>query len=497
MSVFVVGLNHRSAPLALLERVGVPEVRLEKALAELRGLEHVQEAVVVSTCNRVEVYAFAATFHGAYENVREFLAEFSYTPLGEFSQQLYSLFGADAVAHLFRVVSGLDSAVLGENEIQGQVKRAWEAAQREGAAGPGLNRLFRHALQTGKRVRSNTSVGTEKISSVCDAAVGLLQRELGDLAGRRALLLGTGEVGQTGARIFSEMNLAEVCVASRTWQRASHLAAEVGGRAVHLDELGDELASVDFLFCATGAPSVMLERSEIAAVMERRRENAEGEGAESGGLADGGLAGEGLAGEGLADGGLAGGGLAGEGLAGEGLAGGGLAGEGLTDEVPAGEGPAKSRKLVVLDLAVPRDADPAIAEIDGVRLFDITDVQSFVAEASEAAESEGSLAEMHRAQTIINEEVQNHLAADSAEAMAPLIVDFRRSICDISQSEFDKFESQLASLNPDQRESVEALVHSIVNKVLHTPTARIRESAESAESEALGEALRDLFDLQG
>ena len=434
MSVFVVGLNHRSAPLALLERVGVPEVRLEKALAELRGLEHVQEAVVVSTCNRVEVYAFAATFHGAYENVREFLAEFSYTPLGEFSQQLYSLFGADAVAHLFRVVSGLDSAVLGENEIQGQVKRAWEAAQREGAAGPGLNRLFRHALQTGKRVRSNTSVGTEKISSVCDAAVGLLQRELGDLAGRRALLLGTGEVGQTGARIFSEMNLAEVCVASRTWQRASHLAAEVGGRAVHLDELGDELASVDFLFCATGAPSVMLERSEIAAVMERRRVNG---------------------------------------------------------------GPAKSRKLVVLDLAVPRDADPAIAEIDGVRLFDITDVQSFVAEASEAAESEGSLAEMHRAQTIINEEVQNHLAADSAEAMAPLIVDFRRSICDISQSEFDKFESQLASLNPDQRESVEALVHSIVNKVLHTPTARIRESADTADSEALGEALRDLFDLRG
>lgn len=441
MSVFVVGLNHRSAPLALLERVGVPEMRLEKALAELRGLEHVQEAVVVSTCNRVEVYAFAATFHGAYENVREFLAEFSYTPLGEFSQQLYSLFGADAVAHLFRVVSGLDSAVLGENEIQGQVKRAWETAQREAAAGPGLNRLFRHALQTGKRVRSNTSVGTEKISSVCDAAVGLLQRELGDLAGRRALLLGTGEVGQTGARIFSEMNLTEVCVASRTWQRASHLAAEVGGRAVHLDELGDELASVDFLFCATGAPSVMLERSEIAAVMERRRVKAGGE-----------------------------------------RAGGGLA---------------KSRKLVVLDLAVPRDVDPAIAEIDGVRLFDITDVQSFVAEASEAAESEGSLAEMHRAQAIINEEVQNHLAADSAEAMAPLIVDFRRSICDISQSEFDKFESQLASLNPDQRESVEALVHSIVNKVLHTPTARIRESADSPDSEALGEALRDLFDLRG
>ena len=428
MSAFVVGLNHRSAPLALLERVGVPEVRLEKALAGLRGLEHVQEAVVVSTCNRVEVYAFAATFHGAYENVREFLAEFSYTPLGEFSPQLYSLFGADAVAHLFRVVSGLDSAVLGETEIQGQVKRAWESAQREGTAGPELNRLFRHALQTGKRVRSNTSVGTEKISSVCEAAVGLLQQELGDLSGRRALMLGTGEVGQTGARILSEMGLAEVCVASRTWQRASHLAAEVGGRAVHLDELGEELLEMDFLISATGAPSLMLERNDLAEVMERR----------------------------------------------------------------AGRG-----RLVVLDLAVPRDVDPMAAGVDGVTLFDITDVQSFVAEASAVAETEASLEEMHRAQAIINEEVENHLAADSAEAMAPLIVDFRRSICDISQSEFDRFESQLASLSGEQRESVEALVHSIVNKVLHTPTARIRKSADSSESEVLGEALRDLFDLRG
>ena len=428
MSAFVVGLNHRSAQLALLERVGVPEVRLEKALAGLRGLEHVQEAVVVSTCNRVEVYAFAATFHGAYENVREFLAEFSYTPLGEFSPQLYSLFGADAVAHLFRVVSGLDSAVLGETEIQGQVKRAWEAAQREAVAGPELNRLFRHALQTGKRVRSNTSVGTEKISSVCEAAVGLLQQELGDLSGRRALMLGTGEVGQTGARLLSGMGLEEVCVASRTWQRASHLAAEVGGRAVHLDELSEELLEMDFLISATGAPSLMLERSDLAAVMERR---------------------------------------------------------------------AGQHRLVVLDLAVPRDVDPMAAGIDGVTLFDITDVQAFVAEASAVAETEASLEEMHRAQAIINEEVENHLAADSAEAMAPLIVDFRRSICDISQSEFDRFESQLASLSGEQRESVEALVHSIVNKVLHTPTARIKESADSSESEVLGEALRDLFDLRG
>lgn len=419
MSVFVVGLNHRSAPLATLERVGIPEPRLVKALAELKNLEHLQEAVVISTCNRIEIYAFAETFHGAYENVREFLAEFSYTPLGDFASHLYSLFGLEAVEHLFKVVSGLDSAVLGEVEIQGQVKRAWEAAQREELVGSELNLLFRHGLEAGKKVRSNTRVGTEKISSVCGAAVALAQKEFGSLVGKKALMLGTGEVGQTGARILSELDMAEVSVASRTWQRANHLAESVGGRAVHLDELTEALEDADFLFTATGATSLILERSEIATVMERRG----------------------------------------------------------------------GRKLVAIDLAVPRDIDPTAAGISGLKMIDLEDIQQFA-----EAELEGSLEEIHRAQAIVAEEVGRYSQDNAASSMTPLIVDFRRKICDISQLEFDKFESELASLNPDQRESVEALVHSIVNKVLHHPTVRIKESSEA---KLLGTALRELFDLEG
>ncbi len=419
MSVFVVGLNHRSAPLAVLERIGIPEPRLEKALAELSNLEHVQEAAVVSTCNRIEVYAFAETFHGAYENVREFLADFSYTPLADFANHLYSKFGLQAVEHLFKVTSGLDSAVLGETEIQGQVKRAWEAAQHENLVGPELNLLFRHSLEAGKKVRSLTRVGAEKVSSVCAAAVALAQKECGSLVGKKALMLGTGEVGQTGARILSGLDMAEVSIASRTWQRASHLAESVEGQAVHLDELGEALLEVDFLFSATGSASLMLERGEMADVMQRRGH----------------------------------------------------------------------RKLVVIDLAVPRDIDPTAADIEGLMMMDLEDIQQFA-----ETELESSLEEIHRAQAIINQEIEHYSRDNAASSMTPLIVDFRRKICDISQLEFGRFESELASLTSDQRESVEALVHGIVNKVLHHPTTRIRESQDA---ELLGSALRELFDLEG
>jgi len=419
MSVFVVGLNHRSAPLAVLERIGIPEPRLEKALAELSNLEHVQEAAVVSTCNRIEVYAFAETFHGAYENVREFLADFSYTPLADFANHLYSKFGLQAVEHLFKVTSGLDSAVLGETEIQGQVKRAWEAAQHENLVGPELNLLFRHSLEAGKKVRSLTRVGAEKVSSVCAAAVALAQKECGSLVGKKALMLGTGEVGQTGARILSGLDMAEVSIASRTWQRASHLAESVEGQAVHLDELGEALLEVDFLFSATGSASLMLERGEMADVMQRRGH----------------------------------------------------------------------RKLVVIDLAVPRDIDPTAADIEGLMMMDLEDIQQFA-----EAELESSLEEIHRAQAIINQEIEHYSHDNAVSSMTPLIVDFRRKICDISQLEFGRFESELASLTSDQRESVEALVHGIVNKVLHHPTTRIRESQDA---ELLGSVLRELFDLEG
>lgn len=443
MSVFVVGINHQSAPLSVLEQLAIPEPRLEKALAHLKHTEHVQEAVVLSTCNRIEVYASGETFHGAYENVRNFLADFSYIPLGDFVNHLYSKFGTQAAEHLFRVVSGLDSAVLGEAEIQGQVKRAWEAAQGENVVGPELNLLFRDSLKTGKKVRSQTKIGAEKISSAFAAGIALAQKHHGDLSGRTALMLGTGEVGRTGVQLLSGLGMAEVLVASHTWERADSLAGSVGARAIHLDQLHEALREVDFLFSASGNATLVLERSELAKLMEHRRQAGSSDQASQPDQA------------------------------------------GQPDQASPSDQP---KPLVIMDLAVPRDIDPTAADLEGLEIYDLEDIQKFA-----RSKLEGSEAEISRAQDIVAQELEDYIQHSAITSVAPLIVEFRRKICDISQLEFDRFESDLASLSDEQRESVEALVHGIVNKVLHHPTTRIRESPEA---ELLGSALRTLFDLE-
>ena len=199
MSIVVVGLNHRTVPLDLFERMTVPSARLPKALADLTSRENVTETVVLSTCNRIEVYAFAERFHGAYQDIRVSLAELSHVAPEEFSDHLTGLYDADAARHLFAVASGLDSAVLGEHEILGQVRSAWEVAAKEEAVGPVLNPLFRHALEVGKRVRTETAI-SRNITSVSQAAVAMAEERLGGLEGRRVLVVGAGEMGEGMAR---------------------------------------------------------------------------------------------------------------------------------------------------------------------------------------------------------------------------------------------------------------------------------------------------------
>ena len=223
MSVVAVGLNHRTAPLDLLERMTVPTSRLPKALADLTSRENVTEAVVLSTCNRIEVYAFAERFHGAYQDIRNFFAEASHVPPEEFSDHLVGLFDGDAARHLFSVASGLDSAVLGEHEILGQVRMAWETAATEGAVGPVLNPLFRHALEVGKRVRTETAIA-RKITSVSQAAVAMATERLGTLEGRQVMVVGAGEMGEGLARALHCGGVASILVANRTWERAVDVA---------------------------------------------------------------------------------------------------------------------------------------------------------------------------------------------------------------------------------------------------------------------------------
>ena len=419
MSVVVVGLNHRTVPLDLLERMTVPASRLPKALADLTSREHVTEAVVLSTCNRIEVYVFAEKFHGAYQDIRNFFAEASHVAPEEFSDYLTSLYDGDAARHLFSVASGLDSAVLGEHEILGQVRKSWETASTEGAVGPVLNPLFRHALEVGKRVRTETAI-SRNITSVSQAAVAMATERLGGLEGRQVLVVGAGEMGEGLARALHGGGVAGIRVANRTWDRAVEVAGRLGGEPVRLDDLPHHLVEVDMLLTSTGASAVILEHGDLASVVGERH----------------------------------------------------------------------GRELLVVDIAVPRDVDPAAGEIDGLTLLDMDDLREFAEVGIRERQRE-----VTAVQVIVDAELDRYLDESTARSVAPLVASLRARGDLVRSGELQRLSARLGDLDDRQRDAVEALAAGIVGKLLHEPTVRMKDAAGTARGERLAEALRDLFDL--
>jgi len=419
VSVVVIGLNHHTAPLDLLERMTVDDASLGKALHDVAQREHVSEAVVLSTCNRTEVYVVAEKFHGAYRDLRDFLAEVSFLPPEDFADHLYVHYDDVAVEHLFTVAAGLDSDVVGEAEILGQVRTAWERAQGEGCTGVHLNGLFRHAVEVGKRARTETGI-SRHIASVSTAAVAMARERLGGLAGRSILVLGAGDMGEGMVRALVDDGVADVRIANRTWDRAVELADRVGGRAIRLAELAPALAEVDLLLTSTGATSIMLEHTDVEAVLAAR---------------DG-------------------------------------------------------RPVLIVDVAVPRDVDPAAATLPGVTLLDMDDLRAF-AEAG-LASRQGEVAAVRG---LVDEEVDRFLAVSSAREVAPLIAGLHERGEAVRAGELDRFRNRLAGLDERQLEAVEALTKGIVAKLLHDPTVGLKDAAGTAKGERLAESLRDLFDL--
>jgi glutamyl-tRNA reductase len=269
LSIVVLGLNHRSAPLEMLEQCTVAPADLPKQLGELLSRDHVSEAVLISTCNRTEAYVVAEKFHAAYAEIRDFLATSAFLAPEDLADHVYVHHDEDAVRHLFDVASGLDSVVLGESEILGQTKSAWETARLEGTAGPVLNLLFRHAVEVGKRVRTETSIGRHT-SSVSHAAVEMATRHLGTLEDRSVLVVGAGEMAEGMVVALASAGPSDVGIANRTHQRAVTLAERVGGRALALDELHNALCEVDVLLTSTGATSVIVDHASIGEVLDRR-----------------------------------------------------------------------------------------------------------------------------------------------------------------------------------------------------------------------------------
>jgi len=269
VSVVVIGLNHRTMPLDLFERMTIDAARLPKALHDLAERQHVGEVVVLSTCNRTEVYAVAERFHGAYQDVRNFLSETAFVPPEELLDHLYVHYDREAIRHLFSVAAGVESAVIGEAEILGQVRQAWQTAEGEGATGPVLNLLFRHAVETGKRARTDTDIA-RGTASVSHAAVEMAADRLGSLAGRRVLMLGAGDMAEGMATALLGAGVGGVFVANRTWRKARTLADRLGGQAVRLSDLPTALVEVDLLLTSTGATVPVVEHDDFAPVMEER-----------------------------------------------------------------------------------------------------------------------------------------------------------------------------------------------------------------------------------
>ena len=392
---------------------------LPKALHDLASAEHLSEAVLLSTCNRIEVYAYAERFHGGYADIRELLARHSGLPPETVADELYSHHDADAVQHLFSVAAGLDSVVVGEHEILGQVRDAWQAARDEGTVGAVLEPLFRRAVVAGKKVRATTGI-SHGITSLSHAAVALAQERLGTLAGRRVLVLGAGDVATGTLKSLANAGATDIAVANRTPERAETAAASCGGRVVALDEVEPALVAADVVITTTGATDIVLEHSDIDEVMTRRG------GAE----------------------------------------------------------------LLIVDVAVPRDVDPAVRGLPGVILLDMDDLADFVRQGRAGREQE-----IDSVRAIVHGEVEHYLIEASAREVAPLIAALRARAHQVTTAELDRHASRLAGLSAAQRVAVESLLRGVVNKLLHEPTVRLKDAAGHARGDRLAEALRDLFDL--
>jgi glutamyl-tRNA reductase len=411
-ALVLVGTSHHAAPIALRERIALDP---EGAAALARQLAGDGEAVCLSTCNRTELYVAAADGDAAQARASEALVELAGLPASQLVPVLYRLRDEAAALHLFRVAAGLDSLVPGEGEILGQVRAAFEA----GAPGPLLDHVFRQALYAGKKVRTQTAIG-ESPASVPSAAAALAQHVFGDLAGRRVLVVGAGEIGESAARNLSGRGATIAFVANRTLERAQALADRFGAAAGTLDELEQRLAAADIVVSSTSAPGTILERAQVERVQRGRR----------------------------------------------------------------------GAPLFLVDLAVPRDLDPAINELEGCYLYNVDDLQAVVAETLAGRRNEAS-----RAEGMVTAEADAFREWQAALDVVPAIASLRARAEEIRRSELARVEGRLGRLSEEQRSVVESLTSQIVNKLLHLPTVRMKQAAAAADGVVYAEAVRHLFGL--
>ena len=424
MAVVAVGINERDVSLDVFEQIAIAERDLPKALRLLCDSEHISEAVVLSTCLRTEVYAVVERFHDGLADIESFFGSLGGdmgSGLPALAEVLSCWIDDAAVSHLFEVAAGIDSPVLGEGEVLRQVKSAAELARREQAADRVLVPLFRHAVEAGKRVRTETAIA-QGTTSIAHAAVALAAGRLeGGLAGRSVLVIGAGEMGAGFSKALAlAPGPARVVVANRSAERATALAAKSGAAAVGLAKLDEELGRADVVLTSTAAPDLVLDAARVGRTMQQR----------------------------------------------------------------------PGRSLLVVDVAVPRDVDPAVADIDGVSLLDVEDVRRFA-----EAQMSTRRAEIPAVRAVLDEELERYRASATARSAAPVVAALRNRAEAIRRAELDRQRARLDALGPEAREMVELVTQRTVAKLLHEPTVRLKDAAGSPRGERLAEALRSLFDL--
>ncbi|WP_129674754.1 glutamyl-tRNA reductase [Candidatus Chloroploca sp. Khr17] len=436
MKLLLAGLDHTTAPVEIRERLAFSTTDIPAALMQLTTAHDdcpalLSEAVILSTCNRVEIYGVT---HGATtaQSLVRFLADFHGLEEEQFAQALFFFSGESVARHLCATASGLRSLVLGEAQIQGQVRTAFEAAQSAGSIGPILHRLFQHALTSGKRVRSETALG-QGAASVSQAGVELVRHRLGNLAGCRVLLVGGGEVSELAAQNLLANGAESLIIVNRTSARAQQLARQYNAMAMGFDDLPEALSLADIVISSTAAPVPIIYREHVVNAMTTKTQ------ARAVGVS----------------------------------------------------GPREQPCMLLIDLAVPRDIAGDVASVPGVHLCTVDDLQEVV--RATLGHRAGAVS---TAEAIATAEVAAFQAWCQTQDAVPALTRLRERAETVRNAELDRALRRLRDLSPEQRTVVEGLTRSLVNKLLHPPTRCLRDAAAHGDGQRYAAMVTELFNLE-
>ncbi|UCG37779.1 MAG: glutamyl-tRNA reductase [bacterium] len=422
MELLIVGLSHKTAPIEIREKVSFSEQNMEEGVKALLACPHVNEGLIVSTCNRVEVYSVVPKRHreSARSEIADFLARFHQLPLDRIEPHLYYMTGDDCVRHIFRVSSSLDSMVVGEPQILGQVKDAFSCAANVQATGNILNRMLHKAFSVAKRVRTETRIATSAVS-ISFAAVELAKKIFGELEGKTVMLIGAGEMAELAARHLLNNGVQHIIIANRTYERAVRLAEEFRGTAVPFEELEQQMELADIVISSTGSPTVIIDRKMVRRIIKRRR----------------------------------------------------------------------NRPMFFIDIAVPRDIETAVNEVENVYAYDIDDLEGVVQTNIKTRAKEAA-----KAEEIVGSEVRQFTEWMRSREAFPTIVALREWSEEVRRGELAKTLKKMENISEADSKRIEAMTEAILNKILHRPITHMKRAAHDGDEGAVVETVRKIFELE-